>query len=157
VVRTSTSETKDSARRRSCHRWVRGWAGEASDEIDRGLTAFARSPNSGLIVTASALAVVHRDLIITLAARLRLPAVYYDRYFVTTGSYGSNGSRPRVRVGVTMVGAAEATRLAPPVFQDIKTQNHAPKKKPRPMFGVHVMRCGAQASSSPGIAIGEIP
>ena len=53
--------------------------------------------------------------------------------------------------------AAEATRLAPPVFQDIKTQNHAPKKKPRPMFGVHVMRCGAQASSSPGIAIGEIP
>jgi putative ABC transport system substrate-binding protein len=62
-------------------------------EIDRGLTAFARSPNSGLIVTGSALAVVHRDLIIALAARLRLPAVYYDRYFVTAGgliSYGSN-------------------------------------------------------------------
>jgi putative ABC transport system substrate-binding protein len=62
-------------------------------EIDRGLTAFARSPNGGLIVTGSALAVVHRDLIIALAARLRLPAVYYDRYFVTAGgliSYGSN-------------------------------------------------------------------
>ena len=62
-------------------------------EIDRGLTAFARNPNGGLIVTGSALAVVHRDLIITLAARLRLPAVYYDRYFVTAGgliSYGSN-------------------------------------------------------------------
>jgi putative ABC transport system substrate-binding protein len=62
-------------------------------EIDRGLTAFARSPNGGLIVTGSALAVVHRDLIIALAARLRLPAVYYDRYFVAAGgliSYGSN-------------------------------------------------------------------
>ena len=62
-------------------------------EIDRGLTAFARSPNGGLIVTGSALAVVHRDLIIALAARLRLPAVYYDRYFATAGgliSYGSN-------------------------------------------------------------------
>jgi putative tryptophan/tyrosine transport system substrate-binding protein len=46
-----------------------------------------------VIVTGSALAVVHRDLIIALAARLRLPAVYYDRYFVAAGgliSYGSN-------------------------------------------------------------------
>jgi len=62
-------------------------------EIERGLTAFARSPNGGLIVTGSALAVVHRDLIIALAARLRLPAVYYDRYFAGAGgliSYGSN-------------------------------------------------------------------
>ena len=62
-------------------------------EIDRGLTAFVRNPNGGLIVTGSALAIVHRDLIIALAARLRLPAVYYDRYFITAGgliSYGSN-------------------------------------------------------------------
>jgi putative tryptophan/tyrosine transport system substrate-binding protein len=62
-------------------------------EIDRGLTTFARSPNGGLIVTGAALAVVHRDLIIALAARFRLPAVYYDRYFATAGglvSYGSN-------------------------------------------------------------------
>jgi ABC-type uncharacterized transport system substrate-binding protein len=62
-------------------------------EIDRGLTAFARSPNGGVIVTGSALAVVHRDLIIALTARLRLPAVYYDRYFAAAGgliSYGSN-------------------------------------------------------------------
>jgi putative ABC transport system substrate-binding protein len=64
-----------------------------ANEIDRGLTAFARNPNGGLIVTGSALAIVHRDLIIALAARLRLPTVYYDRYFVTAGgliSYGSN-------------------------------------------------------------------
>ena len=45
-------------------------------EIERAVTAFARAPNGGLIVTASALAAVHRDLIITLAARHRLPAVY---------------------------------------------------------------------------------
>ena len=45
-------------------------------EIERAVAAFARSPNGGLIVTASALAAVHRDLIITLAARHKLPAVY---------------------------------------------------------------------------------
>ena len=44
-------------------------------EIERAVTAFARSANGGLIVTGSALAVVHRDLIITLAARHKLPAV----------------------------------------------------------------------------------
>ena len=62
-------------------------------EIERALTAFAGNPNGGLIVTASALAVMHRDLIIALAARHRLPAVYYDRYFAAAGgliSYGSN-------------------------------------------------------------------
>jgi putative ABC transport system substrate-binding protein len=64
-----------------------------ADEIERALTDFARSPNGGLIVTGSALAVVHRDLIIALAARYRLPAVYYDSYFVTAGgliSYGAD-------------------------------------------------------------------
>ena len=62
-------------------------------EIERAVAAFARSPNGGLIVTGSALAVVHRDLIITLAARHRLPAVYYDPYFAAAGgliSYGSD-------------------------------------------------------------------
>ena len=48
-------------------------------EIERAVAAFARSPNGGLIVTASALACVHRDLIVTLAARHKLPAVYFDR------------------------------------------------------------------------------
>jgi len=61
-------------------------------EIERALTAFARNPNGGLIVTGSALAVVHRDLIIKLAARLRLPAVYYDRYFAAAGGLVSYGS-----------------------------------------------------------------
>ena len=66
-------------------------------EIERGVTAFARSSNGGLIVTGSALALVHRDLIITLAARHRLPAVYSARFFVTGGgliSYGPDLDRP---------------------------------------------------------------
>jgi putative ABC transport system substrate-binding protein len=66
-----------------------------ADEIERALTAFARSPDGGLIVTGSALAIVHRDLIIALAARLRLPAVYYERYFATAGgliSYGPDNT-----------------------------------------------------------------
>jgi putative ABC transport system substrate-binding protein len=62
-------------------------------EIDRAITAFARGPNGGLIVLGSSLANVHRELIITIAARHRLPAVYSDRLFVTSGgliSYGPN-------------------------------------------------------------------
>jgi putative ABC transport system substrate-binding protein len=62
-------------------------------EMESALTAFARSPNGGLIVTGSALTVLRRHLIIALAARYRLPAVYYDRYFVSAGgliSYGSD-------------------------------------------------------------------
>jgi ABC-type uncharacterized transport system substrate-binding protein len=54
-------------------------------EIERAVAAFSRSPNGGLILTASGLANVHRDLIITLAARHKLPAVYYERSFVTVG------------------------------------------------------------------------
>ena len=62
-------------------------------EIERAVTAFARSSNGGLIVTASALSSMHRDLIITLAARHKLPAVYFARYCVTGGgliSYGAD-------------------------------------------------------------------
>jgi putative ABC transport system substrate-binding protein len=54
-------------------------------EIRRAVEAFARSPNGGLIVTASALALHHRDLITMLAARHRLPAVYPFRHFVISG------------------------------------------------------------------------
>jgi ABC-type uncharacterized transport system substrate-binding protein len=60
-------------------------------EIERAVAAFARSSNGGLIVTVSALAVVHRDLIITLAARHKLPAVYYERNFVADGGLISYG------------------------------------------------------------------
>jgi putative ABC transport system substrate-binding protein len=54
-------------------------------EIERTLTAFARSPNGGLIVTGSSLAVFHRELIIALAARHRLPGVYPFRYMAAQG------------------------------------------------------------------------
>jgi putative ABC transport system substrate-binding protein len=60
-------------------------------EIERAVTAFARSPNSGLIVTASPLASRHRDLILTLAARYKLPTVYPYRYYVTAGGLISYG------------------------------------------------------------------
>jgi ABC-type uncharacterized transport system substrate-binding protein len=62
-------------------------------EIERVVTAFARSSHGGLIVTASGLASVRRDLIVTLAARHKLPAVYPRRLFVTDGgliSYGAD-------------------------------------------------------------------
>jgi putative ABC transport system substrate-binding protein len=64
-------------------------------EIERTVAAFARSPNGGLILTGSALAIVHGNLIVTLAARHKLPAVYFDRHFVKAGgliSYGPNGT-----------------------------------------------------------------
>jgi putative ABC transport system substrate-binding protein len=66
-------------------------------EIERAVTAFARSPNDGLLVTGSALATVHRDLIVALAARHRLPAVYPFRTFVAGGgliSYGPDSIDP---------------------------------------------------------------
>jgi putative ABC transport system substrate-binding protein len=52
-------------------------------EIERAITAFAQGANGGLIVTGSVSAAVHRDLIVTLAARHKLPAVYFGRHFVT--------------------------------------------------------------------------
>jgi len=60
-------------------------------EIERAVAAFARGPNGGLIVTGSPLAVVHRNLIITLAARHKLPAVYNRRLYVTGGGLISYG------------------------------------------------------------------
>jgi putative ABC transport system substrate-binding protein len=61
-------------------------------EIERAVTAFARSANGGLIVTGSALAFVHRDLLVALAAQHRLPAVYWDRVVVTVGGLVSYGA-----------------------------------------------------------------
>jgi putative ABC transport system substrate-binding protein len=60
-------------------------------EIERAVATFARSSNGGLIVTSSGSAAVHRDLIITQAARHKLPAVYWDRAFVAAGGLISYG------------------------------------------------------------------
>jgi putative tryptophan/tyrosine transport system substrate-binding protein len=59
--------------------------------LEHGIAAFARGSNNGLIVTGSPSATLHRDLIITLAARHKLPAVYYERFFVTAGGLISYG------------------------------------------------------------------
>jgi len=59
--------------------------------IERAVEAFARSANGGLIVTAGAFSTATRDLIITFAARHKLPAVYWDRYMVTAGGLVSYG------------------------------------------------------------------
>jgi putative tryptophan/tyrosine transport system substrate-binding protein len=62
-------------------------------EIERTITAFAQGSNGGLLVTGSSSSTLHRNLIITLAARHRLPAVYFERLFVAAGgliSYGAD-------------------------------------------------------------------
>jgi putative ABC transport system substrate-binding protein len=63
----------------------------SAGEIDRAITAFARGANSGLLVTGSSSATLHRDLIVSLAAQYRLPAVYFTRFFVTAGGLISYG------------------------------------------------------------------
>ena len=64
-----------------------------AEDIERAVAAFARSPNGGLITTATAAANVFRDLIVKLAAQHKLPAVFFERSFVAAGglvSYGTN-------------------------------------------------------------------
>jgi putative ABC transport system substrate-binding protein len=60
-------------------------------DIERGITAFAQGANGGVIVTGSPAAAFHRELIVALVARHRLPAVYFGRYFVTDGGLISYG------------------------------------------------------------------
>jgi putative ABC transport system substrate-binding protein len=75
----------------------------ATSDIERAVAAFARTPMGGLIVTADPAAIVHREAIITLAARHRLPAIYPYRFFVTSGgliSYGlDNVEQHRLAAG----------------------------------------------------------
>jgi putative ABC transport system substrate-binding protein len=60
-------------------------------DLERAITEFAGSPNGGLILTTSGLALTHHELIIALAAKYKLPAVYYRRYFVASGGLVSYG------------------------------------------------------------------
>ena len=60
-------------------------------QIEQDITRFASAPSGGLIWTASALSVVHQKLIVALAAQHKLPAVYFRRYFVTSGGLISYG------------------------------------------------------------------
>ena len=65
---------------------------ENATDIERAIASFASAPNGGLVVIPDVAAVVHRDLIIELAARHRLPAVYYSRYWVAAGGLMSYGN-----------------------------------------------------------------
>jgi putative ABC transport system substrate-binding protein len=72
-------------------------------EIERAVAAFARAPNGGLIATGGGRIRFHRDLIVKLAARHKLPAVYYDRVFVDSGgliSYGPDYVDPEADLDV---------------------------------------------------------
>ena len=69
-------------------------------ELEHDVTVFSSGPNGGIVVTASGIAIVHRDLIIALAARHKLPAVYPARLYVAAGgliSYGSDAIDPHRR------------------------------------------------------------
>jgi putative ABC transport system substrate-binding protein len=65
---------------------------ESSDDIERGLQAFARVPNGARLVAPDITAAAHRDRVIALAARLRLPAVYQARFWVAAGGLMSYGT-----------------------------------------------------------------
>jgi len=62
-----------------------------ADQITQSIESFARAPNGGLIITAGGASLRHRDLIVKLAARYKLPTVYYERIFVTAGGLISYG------------------------------------------------------------------
>ena len=64
-----------------------------ADEIESAIENFARTPNGGLIVTAGGAAHSHRDLIIALTDRYKLPAIYYESFFVAGGGLISYGAR----------------------------------------------------------------
>jgi putative ABC transport system substrate-binding protein len=65
-------------------------------DIERGIVAFSRQPNSGAVVTGSNATLRHRALIIALAARHRLPTVYPDRFYVAEGGLISYGAATRI-------------------------------------------------------------
>jgi putative ABC transport system substrate-binding protein len=64
---------------------------DIASEIERGIAEFAEKPNGALIILPNSLAIAHRELIISLASRYRLPAIYPSRYFVTAGGLMSYG------------------------------------------------------------------
>ena len=96
-----------------------------ASEIARDISGFARLPNGGLIVTGSGLAQVHRNLIITLAARHKLPWIYFDKYFVAAGGLifmgliqsTSFGSRPATLIVFSRARAADLPVQAPTKYE----------------------------------------
>ena len=84
-------------------------------EIERAVAAFAREPNGALIVVVSGVSLTHRDLIVALAAKHRLPVVYFNRFFVASGgliSYGANVIDLYRRRPITLTASSGARRRA---------------------------------------------
>ena len=83
-----------------------------ADQITQSIESFARAPNGGLIVTASGASLRHRDLIVKLVARYKLPTVYYERVFVTAGgpiAYGADFvDQYRAAQPVTLIASSKA-------------------------------------------------
>jgi ABC-type uncharacterized transport system substrate-binding protein len=106
-------------------------------EIERAITAFAHSPNGGLIVTGSALALVHRELITTLAARYRLPAVYASPLFANAGgliSYGPDSINPyRLAAGSSI---ASSRGKSQPIFRFRRRPSTSWRSISKPTSGI---------------------
>ena len=118
-----------------------------ANEIVDGVAAFARAPNSALIVTASAPTAVHRELIVGLAARHRLPAVYAYRYHVTSGgliSYGPDTIDPYRRAAgyVDRILKGEKPADLPVQAADQVRAGHQPQDRQgaRPRSAAHAAR-----------------
>jgi putative ABC transport system substrate-binding protein len=79
-------------------------------EIERAVTAFASTPNGSLIMTPTAFATMHRDLIVALAARHRLPAIYPFRYFVSDGGLISLGPTSVINIGARPLMSTASSR-----------------------------------------------
>src|SRR5262249_49605894 len=87
----------------------------AAEGIERAISTFARSPNGGLITVVSGTSLLHRELLITLAARHQLPAVYPYRIFVTEGgliTYGATSPASTAAPPATSTASSEARSRA---------------------------------------------
>jgi len=84
-------------------------------EIEHSITAFARIPNGALVLTASALSALHRDLIISLAARFKLPMTYHERYYVAAGGLQDRQSARHHRIAFAARARRGGDRIAGPL------------------------------------------
>jgi putative ABC transport system substrate-binding protein len=119
-------------------------------EIEHAITAFAGAPHGGLMVTQATLTVLHRKLIITLAARLKLPAVYAERLFVDDGgliAYGPNFlNQYRRAAGATSTASSRAT--SPPTCRCRPRPSMSWWSTSRPL-GRSASKCRRRCSPAP--------
>jgi putative tryptophan/tyrosine transport system substrate-binding protein len=114
-------------------------------EIERAVAAFARGPNGSLIVTGSALTVIHRDHIIALAARYKLPAVYYEDFFVAAGGLICTGRTTSTSsVALRAMSIASSRARSRPTCRCRRRPNissRSTSKPPRLSASTYLRRC----------------